>query len=112
MDIEVDVLSTIGRVPSRDLTDLLGLYKSVVDPDLLPSRALIPSLLLAGELAGVLVVEVALEPLGGCLRGAGFSRGYKVGRVSSRFLRPSLKSWSSHSSIRAIRRGGGCVYCE
>ena len=109
MDVEVEVLFMIGTIPSRDLTDLLGLYMSGLGPDLWPSRSLIPPLLLAGELAGVLVAKVAPGPLGGCLRGAGPSRGYKVGRVSSRFLLPSLKSWSSHSSIRAIRRWGGCV---
>ena len=106
----VGEISFVGRVPNRDLTDLLGilvLCRSAAAKDLLPRRALIPPVLLTGEFAGVLVGEVVLELLGGCLRGHGLRRGYRVGRVSSRFLRPSLKSLSCHSSMRAIRRGNG-----
>ena len=66
-ETEVDEISSVGRVPNRDLTGLLGMCRSAVATDLLPRRALILPLLLTGEFAGVLVGEVVLELLGGCL---------------------------------------------
>ena len=86
-------MSLGGRIPKRDLTGffrVIPLGWAVAVAGLLPRRALIPIVALTGELVGVLVGEDVLDLLGECLRGLGRKRGYKVGRVSSRFLRASL----------------------
>ncbi len=56
----------------------------------------------AGELGGVTVGEDGPDLLEEGLHGLDCERGYRVGRVSSRLSRPSLKSRFCHSSMHAM----------
>ncbi len=62
----------------------------------------------AGEFGGVAVGEDSPGLLEEGLHGLDCDLGYKVGRVSSRLSRPSLKSRFCHSSMRAMGWWNDC----